>query len=452
MSNIAIKVENLSKVYHLYDHPADRMKEALHPFRKQYHKDFYALNDINFEIKKGETVGIIGRNGAGKSTLLKILTGVLTPTTGGIKALGRISSLLELGTGFNPELTGIDNIYFNGTLNGISKNEIEQKIDSIIAFADIGEFLYQPMKTYSSGMYTRLAFAAAINIEPDILIVDEALAVGDELFQRKCFSRIEEIKKNGATILFVSHAAGTIVELCDHAILMDAGHKLGMGTPKAIVGVYQKMLYASLEKQEEIQQSIRNLSVEGYLQDSISENKDSLAEKTELEDELVEFFEPHLMPTTTLFYESLGAHICTPEILTLAGEKVNCLKSGGTYNYIFNVDFDKDSFDVRFGFMVKTLNGIEIGGVGSEIASNGIEYVKAGTSIKVCFSFQCHLLEGHYFVNAGCSGIVNGVDVFLHRIIDAISFRVLPGSHLKARAGYIEFSTKDSFSIMEDKK
>ena len=199
MPNTAIKVSHLTKVYKLYDKPVDRLKESLHPLKKKYHKDFYALNDVSFEIKKGETVGIIGKNGAGKSTLLKIITGVLTPSSGHVHVNGRIASLLELGAGFNPEYTGIENIYLQGTLMGYSHSEMESKIDGILAFADIGDFVHQPVKSYSSGMYARLAFSVAINVEPDILIVDEALSVGDMYFQQKCMDKIISMQKNNIT-------------------------------------------------------------------------------------------------------------------------------------------------------------------------------------------------------------------------------------------------------------
>ena len=183
-SNVSIKVESLSKIYKLYNTPMDRLKETMHPFRKKYHKDFFALKDISFEVKKGETFGIIGKNGSGKSTLLKIITGVLSPSSGNVTVNGRVSSLLELGAGFNPELNGIENIYFYGTINGFSKEEMDSRLDSILAFADIGEFVFQPVKSYSSGMYVRLAFAVAIQVDPEILIIDEALSVGDIFFQK----------------------------------------------------------------------------------------------------------------------------------------------------------------------------------------------------------------------------------------------------------------------------
>lgn len=223
MTDIAISVKHLTKVYKLYNQPIDRLKEALNPFKKNYHKDFYALNDVSFEIKKGETVGIIGKNGAGKSTLLKIITGVLTPSSGSVQVNGKIASLLELGAGFNPDYTGLENIYFQGSLMGYTREEMESKIDDILTFADIGEFIHQPVKTYSSGMFARLAFSVAINVEPDILIVDEALSVGDFAFQYKCFQKFKDFQANNKTILFVTHGMQEVVRYCSRAIFISNG-------------------------------------------------------------------------------------------------------------------------------------------------------------------------------------------------------------------------------------
>jgi len=238
MNNIAIKVSHLTKIYKLYDKPVDRLKESLHPLKKQYHKDFYALSNVSFEIKKGETVGIIGKNGAGKSTLLKIITGVLTPSSGHVHVNGRIASLLELGAGFNPEYTGIENIYFQGTLMGYSHQEMETKIDEILAFADIGDFIHQPVKMYSSGMFARLAFAVAINVEPDILIVDEALSVGDNLFQKKCLNKIKLMRDDGVSILIVSHDDYTVKYFCQRALYLKDGKQVYFGLSNEAVDLY----------------------------------------------------------------------------------------------------------------------------------------------------------------------------------------------------------------------
>lgn len=449
----AIRVQNLSKCYHIYDKPRDRLMQMLLGSRKQYYREFWALKDISFAVNKGETVGIIGRNGSGKSTLLQMICGTLNQTSGSIQTSGRMAALLELGSGFNPEFTGRENVFMNAAVLGLSTEETESRYDAIAAFAEIGDFIDQPVKTYSSGMAVRLAFAVAINVDPQILVVDEALSVGDELFQRKCFSRIEAIKKNGATILFVSHSGASIIELCDHAILVDSGEKLAMGKPKTIVGNYQKLLYAPADKQQEVRQTIlmADPSDESAAK-ALFVNAGSPILRTSAANEQVEFFDPNLNPTTTLFYESLGASISHPKIFTLMGEKVNWLKSGSTYHYAYDIKFERNAFDVRFGMMIKAVNGTEIGGIGSAAPGHGLVHVTAGTIIRVRFSFQCHLLAGHYYVNAGCSGKVDGVDVFLHRIVDAVTFRVLPMNHLEARAGYIDFSTNKDYCVIEYKK
>lgn len=272
MSNsLAIDVQNLSKVYHIYPAPIDRLKEVIHPFRKKYHHDFNALSDVSFQVGRGETVGIIGRNGAGKSTLLKILTGVLTPSSGHYSVHGRISSLLELGTGFNPELPGIDNIYFNAMLLDVPREEVNRKLDAIIKFADIGEFLDIPVKTYSSGMFARLAFAVAFHVDPDILIIDEALSVGDSAFQKKCFERFADIRSRGCTILFVSHDTYQIKGFCQRAIYLKRGECVMFGNSADVVDAYAYDLEREIAKDAEAQKLVEEEPEE------IPQNSNSLA-------------------------------------------------------------------------------------------------------------------------------------------------------------------------------
>ena len=247
----AIQVQDVSKIYKLYDKPIDRLKESLSLTHKNYHKDFFALSDISFNVKKGETVGIIGTNGSGKSTILKIITGVLTPTSGQVRVSGVISALLELGAGFNMDYTGIENIYMNGTMMGFSKKQMDEKLPDILEFADIGDFVYQPVKTYSSGMFVRLAFALSINVEPEILIVDEALSVGDVFFQSKCYRRMEEIRKNGTTILMVTHDMGSVIKYCDRVVLLNKGHYVAEGAPGKMVDLYKKILANQMDDLEE---------------------------------------------------------------------------------------------------------------------------------------------------------------------------------------------------------
>ena len=251
MSVNAIEVKDVTKVYRLYEKPIDRLKESLNPRHKSYHKDFYALNGLSFHVEKGQTVGIIGTNGSGKSTILKIITGVLTPTTGEVNVDGKISALLELGAGFNMDYTGIENIYMNGTMMGFTKKEMDEKLQDILDFADIGDFVHQPVKTYSSGMFVRLAFALAINVEPEILIVDEALSVGDVFFQAKCYRRMEEIRQNGTTILMVTHDMGSIIKYCDKVVLLNKGEFIAEGEPGRMVDLYKKILANQMDSLRE---------------------------------------------------------------------------------------------------------------------------------------------------------------------------------------------------------
>lgn len=250
-SEIAIKVENLSKCYQIYDQPRDRLKQFVLPRMQQligrppsqYYREFWALKDVSFDVKKGESVGIIGRNGSGKSTLLQIITGTLAPTSGSTTTNGRIAALLELGSGFNPEFTGRENVYLNGALLGFSTDQINEKFDAIAAFADIGEHLDQPVKTYSSGMLVRLAFAVQVQVEPEILIVDEALAVGDALFQKRCFQRIEKLVSDGTTLLFVSHDQESVRTLTNRALLLNKGRSIEWGPSSEVVLSYRKLLH-----------------------------------------------------------------------------------------------------------------------------------------------------------------------------------------------------------------
>lgn len=275
---VIIDIKHLNKIYSLYDKPIDRLKEVLNPSHKSYHREHYALNDISLSIHRGESVGIVGKNGSGKSTLLKIITGVLTPTSGEVSIKGKISALLELGAGFNPEYTGIENIYLNGTMMGYSRAEMERKIADIIHFADIGDFIHQPVKTYSSGMFARLAFAVSINVEPEILIVDETLAVGDTRFQIKCIEKMKELKNLGTTILFVSHATEQIKRFCSRAIWLQDGAIRQAGEASEVVDLYENymrfvdkpanVLENKSEKESETSTTV--LNSQGFLNESSS--------------------------------------------------------------------------------------------------------------------------------------------------------------------------------------
>ncbi len=435
-SEIMIKVENLSKCYHIYSQPRDRLKQFVLPevqrrlgqAARQYYREFWALKNVSFEVKRGETVGIIGRNGSGKSTLLQMICGTLNPTGGTIKANGRIAALLELGSGFNPEFTGRENVYLNGALLGLSVEQINRRYNEIVAFAEIGPFIDQPVKTYSSGMVVRLAFAVAINADPQILVVDEALSVGDELFQRKCFSRIEAIRAAGATILFVSHSGGTVVELCDRAVLLDAGELLAIDVPKKMVARYQKLLYAPEERRADIRAEIRQEAAGASYDLDGSDNASLPAQRSFPVSavELPDSYDPDLKPISTIAYESHGAIIDEAAIYLPGGNRVNNLTRGKTYAFRYQVRFSRAASNVRFGMMIKTISGVELGG-GASASSNrtSIPYVTAGSTYFVEFEFSCRLNSGVYFLNAGVVGELNGNETYLHRLIDVAMCRVM---------------------------
>ncbi|MEC0171191.1 ABC transporter ATP-binding protein [Paenibacillus graminis] len=316
-----IEINNIVKSYKLYNKPADRFKEAIHPFKKNYHKEFVALNGITLSVEKGDAIGILGRNGSGKSTLLKIITGVLTPTSGTVNIDGKISAILELGAGFNPEYTGKENIYLNGLMMGYSREKMEEKIDSVIEFADIGDFIDQPVKLYSSGMFARLAFAVSINVEPDILIVDEALAVGDTRFQTKCIDKMKELKKSGTTILFVSHASEQVKRFCNKAVWIKDGKVAAQGDSSEIVDLYEDFMRNDVEIAE---RKIENQLPEAALQmDSdfvLPANPDVLGLITDVKINKTSFrtFEEVIVEIEYEIYEEiiedllLGAAIYTP--------------------------------------------------------------------------------------------------------------------------------------------
>lgn len=439
-SEYAIAVRGLGKCFHIYDNPRARLLQMFSGAGRRYYREFWALRDISFSVGRGETVGIVGRNGSGKSTLLQLICGTLNPTGGEIHTHGRIAALLELGSGFNPEFTGRENIYMNAAVLGLSREETQARFAEIEAFAEIGEFIDQPVKTYSSGMLVRLAFAVAINVDAQILVIDEALAVGDELFQRKCYARIETLKQAGATILFVSHSGGTVVEFCDRAILLDSGEQLAIGQPKAVIGLYQRLIYAPAERRAEIRAEIRaghppaatSASAGGADPGEVTAHRqpDGMGS---------EFFDPHLMPSSTLMYESAGARIEAPGIFTLAGKPANCLIRGRSYLYRYRVVFDRYVSQVRFGMMIKTTSGFELGGAASRPAGQGIAHVEAGQAMDVEFRFDCQLNPGTYFLNAGVTGLLGEEETFLHRIMDVCLFKVMPCEDNTA-TGVVDFN------------
>jgi lipopolysaccharide transport system ATP-binding protein len=446
-SEIAIQVKDLGKCYHIYDRPRDRLLQMLVSGRHKYYREFWALRKVSLDVRRGETVGIVGRNGSGKSTLLQLICGTTDQTEGEVWVPGRIAPLLELGTGFNPDFTGRENVFLNAALLGASREETRSRYDDIVTFADIGDFLEQPVKTYSSGMVIRLAFAVAVSVKPDVLVIDEALAVGDELFQRKCYSRIAALKNSGTTILFVTHSANAIVELCDRAVLLDGGQLLCDGAPKRIVGAYQRLLYARPERRDEIRNDIARGEEHGLpatvsLSNAIA-NDQLRSLSAGVSDE---GFDPGLSSQSAISYESRGVRILNPRILNDEGVQVNKLQRGATYKYVYDVGFDKTCAGVRFGMLIKAVSGTELGGAVSAPGTfAAIPVVDAGTHYRIEFQFKCALGSGVYFLNAGVVGIEEEQEIFLHRLLDACVFRVAPERDA-TMTGSVDFSCVASIS------
>ncbi len=417
MSDIAIKVDKVSKVYHLYDRQRDRLKEALNLTKKKCYREHFALDQLDFEIKKGETVGIIGTNGSGKSTILKIITGVLNPTAGEVMVDGRISALLELGAGFNMEYTGIENVYLNGTMIGFTKQEIDCRLNDILEFADIGDFVNQPVKTYSSGMFVRLAFAVAINIDPEILIVDEALSVGDVFFQSKCYHKFEEFKKMGKTILFVSHDLGSITKYCDRSILLNKGHKLFEGTPKEAVDLYKRVLVNQLEDNEE--ENGKTAWEHG--------NADKLWRKSlPINPEVLE-------------YGSKKAEIIDFAFVDANGRYSNVIEKGSEMTVKMKVLFHEDIAEPIFAFSFKNLLGIELCGTNTMFEKIEITPKMAGDIQVVSFRQHMDLQGGEYLLSLGCTGYPHGEFTVYHRLYDVCSLTVVS---TKNTVGYYDMNTK----------
>ena len=436
-------------MYKLYDSPAARLKEALHPFRKLYHRDFYALNDVSFEVEQGETLGIIGQNGSGKSTLLQILAGVVTPSAGNVAVNGKVAALLELGAGFNPEFTGLENIYFQSSILGYSKHEIDKHRDAIIEFADIGEFITQPVKVYSTGMLVRLAFAIASNVEPDIFIIDEALAVGDEAFQRKCFAKIQSIREQGATILFVSHSAGTVLELCDRAILLDEGELILEGSPKLVVDQYHKLVYTSNTVQHhKMKIDILMLNHNTTLKKNFENvRKEETAFSPEIHEQQATenqqaFYAPVLQSKSVVEYGHGGIEIYDINITTLHDEPVNMLVMDRRYIYTYKVGFSVDVEQINFGMMIKSKTGIDIGGAIYPRTNDYVPKIVTGEHYLFQWYFTCNLLPGMYCTNVGVMAEVEGQREYLGRIVDAILFKVQDVPERVYNVGFIHFHQK----------
>ncbi len=444
MVSPALRVRSLSKRFEIYERPADRLKQTLWRGRRQFYREFWALRDVSFSLAPGQALGIVGRNGSGKSTLLQLVAGTLSATSGDVEAPGRVSALLELGSGFNPEFSGRENVYLNGAILGLRQAEMRALLPEILAFADIGDFVDRPVKTYSSGMQLRLAFAVATAVTPRILIVDEALAVGDEAFQRKCFARIEKIREEGAAVLFVSHSPQQILELCDTAMLLDGGEMLLQDEPKRVVPEYQRLLYATPPVAAQLRLRLRSGGTDSDAAEQAGTNAlatghAGLPPGIAADHALAASFDPGLRSASTVEYASHGAQIVAPRIATPEGCDVNVLVRGDRYVVSYTVKFAQAARRVRFGMMIKTTSGVELGGGTCPDAGFLDGTFAAGSSVTINFQFTCNLFAGMYFLNTGLMGEVQGTDTYLHRLVDAVAFRVANDASRK-QSGYVDFN------------
>ena len=418
----AIQVQHLTKMYKLYEKPSDRLKESLGLSRKKKYREHYALRDVNFDIEEGECVGIIGTNGSGKSTILKIITGVLSPTEGEVKVNGRISALLELGAGFNMEYTGLENIYLNGTMIGFTEEEIDARLDDILAFADIGDFVHQPVKMYSSGMFVRLAFAVAINIDPEILIVDEALSVGDVFFQAKCYHKFEEFKKQGKTILFVSHDLSSISKYCDKVVLLNKGKMRAEGNPKEMVDMYKQLLV----NQDPVRQG--------------GEEAPSSGKGTE------NWRAGFQVNPDTLEYGDKQAEIVDFVVLDSKGRQSNTIEKGSSFSIKMKVRFHETIQQPIMAFTFKNIQGTEITGTNTLFEKKSVEHSQAGDSCTVTFEQEMFLQGGEYLLSFGCTGYKAGDFTVFHRLYDACNITVV--SH-KNTVGFYDMNSRVSVEELE---
>lgn len=379
-----IEIKNITKIYNLYNKPSDRLKEALFS-RKSRHTEFAALNDVSFDVCKGEILGIIGKNGSGKSTILKIITNVLTPTSGECIVKGKIAALLELGAGFNMEYTGIENVYLNGQMIGFSKEEMDKKLQDIIDFADIGEHIFQPVKTYSSGMFARLAFSVAISVDPDILIVDEALSVGDVFFQNKCYRRFEEFRDKGKTILFVTHDMGSVIRYCNRCVLLNAGEKVGEGKPQEMVDLYKRIMVGQWNENEE-----KNSTIENSI-DSININvnrlwKEQISTNPDME-----------------VYGDGRAEIIDFGIFSDSGNIGNNVYKGDYYTVKMKVRINDDNLNPIFAFKLRDVKGTELTGTNTMLEDIDTSHCKNGDIVTISFRQKQYLQPGQYLVSLGCT-------------------------------------------------
>lgn len=423
----SIRVRGLGKCHRTHRAPGDRLLEIVSPRvaawlgrdRPPRVRETWALRELSFDLMPGETVGVMGRNGSGKSTLLQLVCGTMQPTTGSVERRGRLSALLELGAGFNPEFTGRENVFLKGAILGLDRRAVADRFDAIAAFAEIGDFIDEPVKTYSSGMFLRLAFAVQVAMEPDVLVVDEALAVGDERFQRKCFARLEDLRSRGVAVLLVSHSAPTVASTCDRVLILDRGTRVAMGEAKAMVRAYQRLLYAADADRPKVLEELRAADARGEWEGAAPTPG---ASGTSTAPAPAAGFDPTLVPSSTTVYPMLGAEIEAIEVLDAADRRVNLLRRGETYRIVVRGVFHEDRERVYFGVHVRTVDGTEVTGQRHPPQGTTIPRIARRQRFRMSFQFRMDLLPGAYFLGGG----VWSTDEphCLHRILDAAMIRL----------------------------
>lgn len=437
MDEIAIKVSHVSKVYRLYDKPTLRFKEAFSISKKQYHKDFHALNDISFEVKKGEMLGIIGKNGAGKSTVLKIITGVLTPTAGTVEINGKISALLELGAGFNPEYNGIQNAYLSGTMMGFSEAEMDEKLEGILKFADIGDFIHQPVKTYSSGMFARLAFAVAISVDPDILIIDEALSVGDVFFQAKCYKRMEELKNSGKTVLFVTHDMGSVMKYCKRCIIINDGQLYAEGPTKEMIDLYKKILVGQAPDASVLEGHMNGGAPEGQSLEKASHASGGTGSISDTDSSCWKDY--MLINPNRENYGDGRAVIESFGIFDEEGRITNTIYKMTEFTIRMKVRFNARIQNPIFAFSIKDLKGNEISGTNTVIEKVETGVAEAGETAEISFTQKMILQGGQQLLSLGCTGYEQDELVVYHRLYDICCIQVISD---KTTVGFCDMDSR----------
>ena len=416
MSSEAIKLEHITKVYKLYNRNRDRLKDSLGLTKKKCYTEHFALRDVSMEIHQGETVGIIGVNGSGKSTILKIITGVLSPTSGTMEINGRISALLELGAGFNMEYTGLENVYLNGTMLGFSEEEINDRLQAILDFADIGEFIHQPVKTYSSGMFVRLAFAVAINIDPEILIVDEALSVGDVFFQAKCYRKMEEIKQRGTTILMVTHDMGSIIKYCDKVVLLNKGEFIAEGEPGHMVDLYKKILANQLDSLNEELES-------DYSGGMLGDEKKAKAEESHSDGSLMK--DKITINTDRTEYGDGRAEIFDLGLFDAKRNLTHLLLKGEMFTIKERIRFHAPIKSPIFTYTIRDKKGTDLTGTNTMYEGCDIKPVGDGDVYDVSFTQKMTLQGGEYLLSMSCTGFEGEEHVVYHRLYNMANITVI---------------------------